>query len=49
MNPLQSQQSLDLAFDDSGVFDVNSEIMAFMDLDSIVIDPMQSYTNYALH
>jgi hypothetical protein len=47
MTPLQTQQSLDLSFDDSGAFDINSEILAFTNLDdSIVIDPMQVYRSY---
>ena len=47
MTPLQSQQSLDLTFDDSGAFDINSEILAFTNLDdSIIIDPSQHYMNY---
>jgi hypothetical protein len=47
MTPLQAQQSLDLTFDDSGAFDINSEILAFTNLDdSIVIDPTQVYRSY---
>ena len=43
MTPLQTQQSLDLAFDDSSSFDLNSEILQFTNLDdSIVIDPSQA-------
>jgi hypothetical protein len=50
MTPLQTQQSLDITFDDSGAFDVNSEILAFTNLDdSIIIDPSQVYGNYQLH
>ncbi|KAI8943693.1 hypothetical protein NX059_001676 [Plenodomus lindquistii] len=49
MTPLQTQQSLDLTFDDSGAFDINSEILAFTNLDeSIVIDPSQVYTGYGM-
>ncbi|KAF2878234.1 aldehyde dehydrogenase-like protein [Massariosphaeria phaeospora] len=49
MTPLQTQQSLDLAFDDSSSFDLNSEILQFTNLDdSIVIDPSQVYTNFNL-
>lgn len=44
MTPLQAQQSLDLTFDDSGAFDINSELLAFTNLDdSIVIDPSRAY------
>lgn len=47
MTPLQTQQSLDLTFDDSGAFDLNTEILAFTNLDdSIIIDPSQHYMNY---
>lgn len=47
MTPLQTQQSLDLTFDDSGAFDINTEILAFTNLDdSIIIDPSQHYANY---
>ncbi|KAF1936775.1 aldehyde dehydrogenase-like protein [Clathrospora elynae] len=50
MTPLQTQQSLDLTFDDSGAFDINSEILAFTNLDdSIVINPSQSYAHYDMH
>ncbi|CAO2648337.1 Nn.00g076040.m01.CDS01 [Neocucurbitaria sp. VM-36] len=50
MTPLQTQQSLDLTFDDSGAFDINTEILAFTNLDeSIIIDPSQVYGNYHLH
>ncbi|KAF1844823.1 aldehyde dehydrogenase-like protein [Cucurbitaria berberidis CBS 394.84] len=50
MTPLQVQQSLDLTFDDSGAFDMNSEILAFTNLDdSIIIDPSQVYGNYHQH
>jgi hypothetical protein len=50
MTPLQTQQSLDITFDDSGAFDMNSEILAFTNLDdSIIIDPSQVYGNYHLH
>jgi hypothetical protein len=43
MTPLQTQQSLDIAFDDNSPFDM----MEFTSLDdSIVIDPSQVYTNY---
>ncbi|KAL6707124.1 hypothetical protein ACN47E_004876 [Coniothyrium glycines] len=47
MTPLQTQQSLDLTFDDSAAFDMNAEILAFTNLDeSIVIDPSYAYNNY---
>lgn len=47
MTPLQTQQSLDLAFDDSASFDLNSEILQFTNLDdSIVIDPSQVYSSF---
>ncbi|KAF2262883.1 aldehyde dehydrogenase [Lojkania enalia] len=47
MTPLQTQQSLDLAFDDSSSFDLNSEILQFTNLDdSIVIDPSQAYSSF---
>lgn len=50
MTPLQTQQSLDLTFDDAGAFDMNSEILAFTNLDeSIVINPSQGYEGYATH
>ncbi|KAH9883016.1 hypothetical protein J1614_000383 [Plenodomus biglobosus] len=50
MTPLQTQQSLDLTFDDSGAFDINSEILAFTNLDeSIVINPSQAYEGYGTH
>jgi hypothetical protein len=40
MTPLQTQQSLDLAFDDSASYDLNSDLMQLTSLDdSIVIDP----------
>jgi hypothetical protein len=43
MTPLQTQQSLDLAFDDNSAFDM----MEFTSLDdSIVINPGQVYANY---
>jgi hypothetical protein len=49
MTPLQTQQSLDITFDDSGAFDTNSEILAFTNLDdSIIIDPMQVWGQYQL-
>ncbi|KAL7777251.1 hypothetical protein CFE70_007674 [Pyrenophora teres f. teres 0-1] len=49
MTPLQAQQSLDLTFDDSGAFDVNSEILAFTNLDeSIVIDPVHAYPHFEM-
>jgi hypothetical protein len=47
MTPLQTQQSLDITFDDAGAFDTNSEILAFTNLDdSIIIDPSQAYRQY---
>lgn len=48
MTPLQTQQSLDINFDDYGAFDLNSEVLAFTNLDeSIVIDPSYAYSmNY---
>ncbi|KAH7089813.1 aldehyde dehydrogenase-like protein [Paraphoma chrysanthemicola] len=50
MTPLQTQQSLDITFDDSAAFDINSEILAFTNLDdSIVIDPSQVYGAYHMH
>jgi hypothetical protein len=49
MTPLQTQQSLDLTFDDSGAFDINAEILAFTNLDeSIIIDPSHAYPQYGL-
>jgi len=50
MTPLQTQQSLDLRFDDSGAYDINSELLAFTNLDdSIVIDPSHAYSHYGMH
>jgi hypothetical protein len=50
MTPLQTQQSLDITFDDAGAFDANSEILAFTNLDdSIIIDPSQAYRHYNMH
>jgi len=50
MTPLQAQQSLNLTFDDSGAFDINSEILAFTNLDeSIVIDPVHAYSHFGIH
>jgi hypothetical protein len=47
MTPLQMQQSLDLNFDDSGAFDINSEILAFTSLDdSIIIDPSRTFQQF---
>jgi aldehyde dehydrogenase (NAD+) len=47
MTPLQTQQSLDITFDDADAFNVNSEILAFTNLDdSIIIDPSQVYGHY---
>ncbi|KAF2640662.1 aldehyde dehydrogenase-like protein [Massarina eburnea CBS 473.64] len=47
MNPLQTQQTLDLAFDDSASFDLNADILQFTNLDdSIVIDPSQVYSSF---
>lgn len=47
MTPLQTQQSLDLAFDDASSFDINSEILQFTNLDeSIVIDPSHAYSSF---
>jgi hypothetical protein len=49
MTPLQTQQSLDITFDDSGAFDVNSGILAFTNLDdSIIIDPSQVWGQYQM-
>ncbi|KAF2024740.1 aldehyde dehydrogenase-like protein [Setomelanomma holmii] len=42
MTPLQAQQSLDITFDDSAAFEINSEILAFTNLDdSIILNPSQ--------
>jgi hypothetical protein len=50
MTPLQTQQSLDITFDDAGAFDTNSEVFAFRNLDdSIVIDPSQAYGHFDMH
>jgi aldehyde dehydrogenase (NAD+) len=50
MTPLQTQQSLDLAFDDASAFDLNAEILQFTNLDdSIIIDPSQVYHRYHMH
>jgi hypothetical protein len=47
MTPLQTQQSLDITFDDADAFNDNSEILAFTNLDdSIIIDPLQVYGHY---
>ncbi|KAF2280517.1 aldehyde dehydrogenase-like protein [Westerdykella ornata] len=47
MTPLQTQQSLDLAFDDMGAFELNSEMLQFTNLDdSIILDPSQVYPNF---
>ena len=47
MNPLQTQQSLDIAFDDTSSFDLNSDMLQFTHLDdSIVLDPSHGYANY---
>jgi hypothetical protein len=49
MTSLQTQQSLDLEFDDTSSFDLNSEILQFTNLDdSIVIDPSQGYASFDL-
>jgi aldehyde dehydrogenase (NAD+) len=49
MTPLQHQQSLDLAFDDAGSFDFNTEVLQFTNLDdSIIIDPYQQYNEFGL-
>jgi hypothetical protein len=49
MTALQTQQSLDLAFDDSSSFDMNSEILQFTNLDdSIIIDPYREYNDFGL-
>ncbi|EUC33930.1 hypothetical protein COCCADRAFT_36289 [Bipolaris zeicola 26-R-13] len=49
MTPLQMQQSLDLNFDDSGAFDINTEILAFTNLnENIVIDPSRAYPQYRM-
>ena len=42
MTPLQTQQSLDLAFDDSNYSELNSEFLQLTNLDdSIIIDASQ--------
>ncbi|KAF2016395.1 aldehyde dehydrogenase-like protein [Aaosphaeria arxii CBS 175.79] len=47
MTPLQTQQSLDLTFEDSGSFDLNSDMLQFTSLDdSIPIDPSQAYHGF---
>lgn len=47
MTPLQTQQSLDLAFDDTNYSDLNSEILQLTSLDdSIVMDANQAYSNF---
>lgn len=49
ITPLQTQQSLDLAFDDTSSFDMNSEILQFTNLDdSIIIDPYREYNDFGL-
>lgn len=49
MTPLQMQQSLDLNFDDSGAFDINTEILAFTNLnENIIIDPSRAYPQYRM-
>ncbi|CAI6329006.1 unnamed protein product [Periconia digitata] len=47
MTPLQTQQTLDLAFDDANSYDLNSQILQFTSIDdSIVIDPSQAYQQF---
>lgn len=47
MTPLQTQQSLDLAFDDGNYSDLNSEILQLTSLDdSINIDASQAYSGF---
>ena len=47
MTPLQTQQSLDLAFDDSSYSDLNSDIMQMTSLDdSIIIDAQNVYSGF---
>ncbi|KAF2463592.1 aldehyde dehydrogenase [Lindgomyces ingoldianus] len=47
MTPLQSQESLDLAFDDTSSFDLNSEILQFTNLDdSIILDPSHVFSSF---
>jgi hypothetical protein len=49
MTPLQTQQSLDITFDDSGAFDVNSELLAFTNLDDSIIISAPPLTNQSSH
>ncbi|KAL5121545.1 hypothetical protein ACEQ8H_000617 [Pleosporales sp. CAS-2024a] len=50
MTPLQTQQSLDITFDDSGALDANPGILAFTNLDeSISMDPSQAWAHYQMH
>jgi hypothetical protein len=47
MTPLQTQQSLDLAFDDTNYSDPTSEMLQLANLDdSIVIDASQAYPSF---
>ena len=47
MTPLQSQQSLDINFDDESSFDLDDEIMKFTNLDdSIMLDPSQAWASF---
>jgi len=50
VTPLQTQQSLDLIFDDVSAFDINSETLAFTNLDeSIIINPSRPQINHGMH
>jgi aldehyde dehydrogenase (NAD+) len=47
MTPLQTQQSLDIAFDDTNYSDLNSEILQMTSLDdSIIIDAQHAYSSF---
>ncbi|KAF2178990.1 aldehyde dehydrogenase-like protein [Zopfia rhizophila CBS 207.26] len=47
MTPLQTEESLDLAFDDSSSFDLDSEIFHVTNLDeSITINPSEAYSSF---
>ena len=47
MTPLQTQQTLDLTFDDVCSYDMNTDMLQFTTLDdSIVIDPSQAYPDF---
>jgi aldehyde dehydrogenase (NAD+) len=47
MTPLQSQESLDITFDDCGTFDLDTEVAKFADMhDSIALDPAQIYASF---